>query len=75
MLSNLIEQLSDSLFTSACCSSPKGSQAQLKEVWEELDGLDPNRFNPKTFFILHGKVGRVFQTQADVTGSDGSYPS
>uniref|UniRef100_A0A2K5ZTK6 Nucleobindin 1 n=1 Tax=Mandrillus leucophaeus TaxID=9568 RepID=A0A2K5ZTK6_MANLE len=35
-----------------------GSQAQLKEVWEELDGLDPNRFNPKTFFILHGKVGR-----------------
>ncbi|KAF3814819.1 hypothetical protein GH733_017095 [Mirounga leonina] len=33
-----------------------GSQAQLKEVWEELDGLDPNRFNPKTFFILHGKV-------------------
>ncbi|XP_037064683.1 nucleobindin-1-like [Peromyscus leucopus] len=29
------------------------SQAQLKEVWEELDGLDPNRFNPKTFFILH----------------------
>ncbi|XP_062947209.1 nucleobindin-1 isoform X2 [Cynocephalus volans] len=30
-----------------------GSQAQLKEVWEELDGLDPNRFNPKTFFLLH----------------------
>ncbi|XP_063109130.1 nucleobindin-1 isoform X3 [Cavia porcellus] len=30
-----------------------GSRAQLKEVWEELDGLDPNRFNPKTFFILH----------------------
>lgn len=30
----------------------------MKEVWEELDGLDPNRFNPKTFFILHGKVGR-----------------
>nr|XP_040134928.1 nucleobindin-1 [Ictidomys tridecemlineatus] len=34
-------------------SPPQGSQAQLKEVWEELDGLDPNRFNPKTFFILH----------------------
>ncbi|CAK7294248.1 Nucb1 [Vulpes lagopus] len=30
-----------------------GSQAQLKEVWEELDGLDPNRFNPKIAFILH----------------------
>jgi hypothetical protein len=38
----------------------------LKEVWEELDGLDPNRFNPKTFFILHGKVGHVSQTQAEM---------
>lgn len=27
-----------------------GSQAQLKEA---LDGLDPNRFNPKIAFILH----------------------
>lgn len=71
---NRIQRLSDSLFTRACCCFPQGSQAQLKEVWEELDGLDPNRFNPKTFFILHGKVGRVFQTQADVTSSDGSYP-
>ncbi|XP_072463434.1 nucleobindin-1 isoform X2 [Notamacropus eugenii] len=30
-----------------------GSQAQLKEVWEETDGLDPTEFNPKTFFRLH----------------------
>lgn len=46
-------------------SLPQGSQAQLKEVWEELDGLDPNRFNPKTFFILHGKVERESRTQAN----------
>uniref|UniRef100_A0A8C0GGU8 Nucleobindin 2 n=1 Tax=Chelonoidis abingdonii TaxID=106734 RepID=A0A8C0GGU8_CHEAB len=30
-----------------------GSKDQLKEVWEESDGLDPNDFNPKTFFKLH----------------------
>lgn len=48
----------DVLLMSPWLSPPQGSQAQLKEVWEELDGLDPNRFNPKTFFILHGKVGR-----------------
>ncbi|KAG8433996.1 hypothetical protein GDO86_012379 [Hymenochirus boettgeri] len=30
-----------------------GSMDQLKEVWEETDGLDPNEFNPKTFFKLH----------------------
>ncbi|KPP73951.1 nucleobindin-2-like, partial [Scleropages formosus] len=30
-----------------------GSQDQLKEVWEEADGLDPEDFDPKTFFSLH----------------------
>ncbi|CAH2325440.1 nucleobindin-2 isoform X1 [Pelobates cultripes] len=30
-----------------------GSKDQLKEVWEETDGLDPTDFNPKTFFKLH----------------------
>ncbi|XP_072298823.1 nucleobindin-1 [Eucyclogobius newberryi] len=30
-----------------------GSVDQLKEVWEETDGLDPKEFNPKTFFKLH----------------------
>lgn len=53
------------LLMSPWLSLPQGSQAQLKEVWEELDGLDPNRFNPKTFFILHGKVGRESQTQVN----------
>ncbi|KAG8429849.1 hypothetical protein GDO86_019040 [Hymenochirus boettgeri] len=30
-----------------------GSKDQLKEVWEEADGLDPNDFSAKTFFKLH----------------------
>uniref|UniRef100_A0A8C5QXE0 Nucleobindin-1 n=1 Tax=Leptobrachium leishanense TaxID=445787 RepID=A0A8C5QXE0_9ANUR len=34
-----------------------GSLDQLKEVWEETDGLDPNDFNPKTFFKLHDTNG------------------
>lgn len=33
----------------------QGSQNQLKEVWEEADGLDPEDFDPRTFFSLHGK--------------------
>lgn len=33
----------------------QGSQNQLKEVWEDADGLDPEDFDPKTFFKLHGK--------------------
>jgi len=32
-----------------------GHKAQLKEVWEEEDGLDPDSFDPKTFFNLHDK--------------------
>lgn len=35
----------------------QGSQNQLKEVWEEADGLDPEDFDPKTFFNLHGRMG------------------
>ncbi|XP_058265417.1 nucleobindin-1 [Hemibagrus wyckioides] len=34
-----------------------GSVDQLKEVWEETDGLDPQEFNPKTFFKLHDTNG------------------
>ncbi|KAM4617268.1 nucleobindin-2 [Discoglossus pictus] len=30
-----------------------GSEDQLKEVWQETDGLDPSDFDPKTFFRLH----------------------
>ncbi|KAM6957411.1 nucleobindin-1 [Aplochiton taeniatus] len=34
-----------------------GSVAQLREVWEETDGLDPQEFNAKTFFKLHDTNG------------------
>ncbi|KAB5558776.1 hypothetical protein PHYPO_G00021120 [Pangasianodon hypophthalmus] len=37
-----------------------GSQTQLKEVWEEADGLDPDDFDPKTFFNLHDANGDGF---------------
>ncbi|XP_054631673.1 nucleobindin-2-like [Dunckerocampus dactyliophorus] len=37
-----------------------GSEDQLKEVWQEADGLDPNDFNPKTFFKLHDSNGDGF---------------
>lgn len=37
------------------CRPLQGSVDQLREVWEETDGLDPQEFNPKTFFKLHGK--------------------
>lgn len=38
------------------CLCSQGSVAQLQEVWEETDGLDPLEFNPKTFFKLHGQI-------------------
>ncbi|XP_077419546.1 nucleobindin-2-like [Vanacampus margaritifer] len=37
-----------------------GSQNQLKEVWEDTDGLDPEDFDPKTFFNLHDTNGDGF---------------
>uniref|UniRef100_A0A8C4HC84 Nucleobindin 2a n=1 Tax=Dicentrarchus labrax TaxID=13489 RepID=A0A8C4HC84_DICLA len=37
-----------------------GSHNQLKEVWEEADGLDPEDFDPKTFFNLHDTNGDGF---------------
>ncbi|XP_029495365.1 nucleobindin-2-like isoform X2 [Oncorhynchus nerka] len=37
-----------------------GSQNQFKEVWEEADGLDPEDFDPKTFFKLHDSNGDGF---------------
>lgn len=40
--------------------SAQGSVAQLREVWEETDGLDPQEFNPKTFFKLHGEARPPF---------------
>ncbi|XP_061630083.1 nucleobindin-2-like isoform X2 [Phyllopteryx taeniolatus] len=37
-----------------------GSEDQLKEVWQESDGLDPNDFDPKTFFKMHDNNGDGF---------------
>lgn len=38
----------------AVCVCVQGSEDQLKEVWQEADGLDPDYFDPKTFFKMHG---------------------
>jgi len=35
--------------------SRQGNANQLKEVWEEEDHLDPEDFDPKVFFGLHGE--------------------
>uniref|UniRef100_A0A671XZY0 Nucleobindin 2 n=1 Tax=Sparus aurata TaxID=8175 RepID=A0A671XZY0_SPAAU len=37
-----------------------GSEDQLKEVWKEADGLDPEDFDPKTFFKMHDSNGDGF---------------
>lgn len=33
-----------------------GNKAQLEEVWEKQDHMDPEDFNPKTFFMIHGRL-------------------
>uniref|UniRef100_A0A6Q2WVL5 NUCB1-like N-terminal domain-containing protein n=1 Tax=Esox lucius TaxID=8010 RepID=A0A6Q2WVL5_ESOLU len=43
-----------------------GSVAQLREVWEETDGLDPTEFNPKTFFKLHGQLSYMLRMREHV---------
>uniref|UniRef100_A0A8C8IS77 EF-hand domain-containing protein n=1 Tax=Oncorhynchus tshawytscha TaxID=74940 RepID=A0A8C8IS77_ONCTS len=43
-----------------------GSQDQLKEVWKESDGLDPNDFDPKTFFKLHDNNGDGYIDQQEL---------
>ncbi|XP_064193026.1 nucleobindin-2-like [Anguilla rostrata] len=43
-----------------------GSQDQFKEVWEEADGLDPEDFDPKTFFSLHDTNGDGFLDEQEL---------
>uniref|UniRef100_UPI00398F7D42 nucleobindin-2a isoform X2 n=1 Tax=Pristiophorus japonicus TaxID=55135 RepID=UPI00398F7D42 len=43
-----------------------GSKDQLKEVWEETDGLDPEDFDPKTFFKLHDTNGDGFLDEQEM---------
>lgn len=44
--------LEDELTPTMVCV--QGSEDQLKEVWQESDGMDPENFDPKTFFNMHG---------------------
>ncbi|XP_054476234.1 nucleobindin-2b [Anoplopoma fimbria] len=43
-----------------------GSEDQLKEVWQESDGLDPDNFNPKTFFKIHDSNGDGFLDESEL---------
>jgi len=43
-----------------------GHKAQLEEVWEKEDGLDPESFDAKTFFNLHDKNADGFLDQFEV---------
>ncbi|XP_028287733.1 nucleobindin-2-like [Parambassis ranga] len=43
-----------------------GSEDQLKEVWQETDGLDPEDFNPKTFFKMHDSNGDGFFDESEL---------
>lgn len=40
-----------------------GNQKQLEEVWEKQDHMDPEDFNPKTFFMIHGMLFLVSCSQ------------
>ncbi|XP_044048591.1 nucleobindin-2-like [Siniperca chuatsi] len=43
-----------------------GSEDQLKEVWQEADGLDPEDFDPKTFFKMHDSNGDGFFDESEL---------
>ncbi|XP_044213145.1 nucleobindin-2-like [Thunnus albacares] len=43
-----------------------GSQDQLKEVWQDTDGLDPADFDPKTFFKMHDTNGDGFFDESEL---------
>ncbi|KAE8296763.1 Nucleobindin-2 DNA-binding protein NEFA Prepronesfatin Nesfatin-1 Precursor [Larimichthys crocea] len=43
-----------------------GSQDQLKEVWQEADGMDPEDFDPKTFFKMHDSNGDGFFDESEL---------
>ncbi|XP_071347900.1 nucleobindin-2-like [Trachinotus anak] len=43
-----------------------GSEDQLKEVWQETDGLDPEYFDPKTFFKMHDSNGDGFFDETEL---------
>lgn len=43
-----------------------GNKAQLEEVWEKQDHMDPQDFNPQTFFMMHDLDGNNFWDENEV---------
>ncbi|XP_067939054.1 nucleobindin-2-like isoform X1 [Watersipora subatra] len=43
-----------------------GNKAQLQEVWEEEDDLDPEQFDPKVFFGLHDIDGDGYLSTPEI---------
>lgn len=49
-----------------------GNKAQLEEVWEKEDHMDPADFQPKPFFMLHGKQLLMYKKVMFVNAKYGS---
>ena len=43
-----------------------GSARQMKEVWEEVDHLESQQFNPQSFFKLHDINGDGLLDEAEI---------
>ncbi|KAL3841927.1 hypothetical protein ACJMK2_020014 [Sinanodonta woodiana] len=43
-----------------------GSKDQLEEVWEKSDHMDPEDFDPKTFFKMHDMNGDNYLDEAEI---------
>ena len=48
----------------------QGNKEQLKEVWEEDDGMEGDDFEPRTLFHMHGRHHRLTICWLDVWLSD-----
>ncbi|KAL7673066.1 hypothetical protein ACOME3_007936 [Neoechinorhynchus agilis] len=46
---------------------PPGSKKQLNKVWQEMDNLEPEHFDPLTFFKLHDIDGNGYLDANEVT--------
>jgi hypothetical protein len=43
-----------------------GSVDQMEEVWEDVDHLEADQFNPKTFFQMHDVNGDAFLDEGEI---------